>query len=243
MRATRDAARRILSAVIAALCVITGSADVASAWIIAIPGSAPAGKLPSAIASYGNDGSVGAGACSFRLQSSPGATRQVISPKSAFASHPERVACASSTISLASLAAETALGVVDDVLIPRPKFRTGRVDDAWANATPGPNGGRLCPTRGDEGFVDAGGGSPEGVVGGGCHPPRRVPPALRFRQPGPSRTWRLHCANEHFGRSGGPTSGELVCEAVLECVSGQLDAGVQLQLLQRGADMVLHCPR
>lgn len=37
-------------------------------------------------------------------------------------------------------AAEAAPGVVDDVLTPRPKFRTGTVDDAWANATPGPKG-------------------------------------------------------------------------------------------------------
>lgn len=41
-------------------------------------------------------------------------------------------------------------GLADDVLTPRPSFRTGTVDDAWANATPGPNGGRLCPTCGDE---------------------------------------------------------------------------------------------
>lgn len=38
----------------------------------------------------------------------------------------------------------------EGVLTPRPRFRTGTVDDAWANATPGPSGGRLCPTCGDE---------------------------------------------------------------------------------------------
>ncbi|HPU38462.1 MAG TPA: GH-E family nuclease [Microthrixaceae bacterium] len=50
----------------------------------------------------------------------------------------------------AGLTPSAPASVADDVLTPRPRFRTGTVDDAWANATPGPNGGRLYPTCGDE---------------------------------------------------------------------------------------------
>jgi hypothetical protein len=45
-----------------------------------------------------------------------------------------------------------------DVTQPRPSFRKGTIRDAWDNAEDGPNGGKLCPTCGDEVNVEPGAG-------------------------------------------------------------------------------------